>query len=56
MPEPIKKTMKLTDEEINDLLSAVGFWHTRLDKKENPKTNLALMKLTARLWKVLRDK
>lgn len=57
MPSAEKKALKVSAQELDDLISAVGFFIERYDqRKENPVTMKAMNKLKEKLWKTVRAK
>lgn len=47
----MSKPLKLTNDECQDIWSALSVWQRELDKKNNPITNKAITKLIKKIRK-----
>jgi hypothetical protein len=51
-----KKKCEFTNQELEDLWSALGVWQRNLDKKQNPQTDKDITKLIKKVRKYLGHK
>jgi hypothetical protein len=57
MPSVEKKTLKVSGQELDDLITALGFFIGAYPpRKENPITLKAMKTLKKKLWRVVRSK